>query len=444
MTTSQTPTLLYDYQKKWLNDKSRFKVAMFARQTGKTFTTTLEIVLDCLEAESQGKRTRWVILSCGERQAKEAINEGVKRHLEAIGVVCDFQEIPFGPDIKALEVVFPHGSKITALPANPDTARGFSANVFLDEFAFHQDSRKIWKALFPVVSAGWKLRVVSTPNGKGNKFYELMTDEKNKAWSRHKTDIYQAIADGLPRDIKELKNGLNDDDAWSQEYELKWLDEASSWLSYDLIDQVEDEKAGMPELYQGNPVFVGWDIAVRKHLSSIYIVEEIGGLPWVRETIDMENTTLRHQFEILKMVFHKYKVQLCYLDQTGMGEKVVEDAQYHFGSRVKGVIFNQKSKFRLATIAKEAFEERKIRIPRGNKNLREDLHKLKKVTGANGIPRFIAESDSTGHADRAWALFLALMACKDGAMHKYAYESVQRDPFIEDDHYRDAFVRGNL
>ena len=71
---------------------------------------------------------------------------------------------------RALEIEYPNGSRITALPANPDTARGFSANVFLDEFAFHLDSRKIWTALFPVISAGWKLRVVSTPNGKGNKF----------------------------------------------------------------------------------------------------------------------------------------------------------------------------------------------------------------------------------------------------------------------------------
>ena len=55
---------------------------------------------------------------------------------------------------KALEVAFPSGSRITALPANADTARGFSANVFLDEFAFHADSRKIWAALFPVISKG--------------------------------------------------------------------------------------------------------------------------------------------------------------------------------------------------------------------------------------------------------------------------------------------------
>ncbi|MGX2951703.1 terminase large subunit domain-containing protein, partial [Ursidibacter sp. B-7004-1] len=116
-------TVLYNYQKRWLNDKSRFKVAMFARQTGKTFTTTLEIVLDCLEAEAKGERTRWVILSRGERQAKEAMNEGVKRHLEAMGIACEVLEVPFSPTINALEVVFPNGSKITALPANPDTAR---------------------------------------------------------------------------------------------------------------------------------------------------------------------------------------------------------------------------------------------------------------------------------------------------------------------------------
>lgn len=49
---------------------------MFARQTGKTFTTTFEIVMDCLASEAKGERTRWVILSRGERQAKEAMNEG--------------------------------------------------------------------------------------------------------------------------------------------------------------------------------------------------------------------------------------------------------------------------------------------------------------------------------------------------------------------------------
>ena len=81
MTTPAVP--LYPYQQRWLLDDARFKVGMFARQTGKTFTTTLEIVIDCLKAEAEGRRAKWVILSRGERQSRQAMNEGVKLHLAA-------------------------------------------------------------------------------------------------------------------------------------------------------------------------------------------------------------------------------------------------------------------------------------------------------------------------------------------------------------------------
>lgn len=402
---------LYPYQQRWLADSSRFKVGMFARQTGKTFTTTLEIVLDCLDAETQGKRARWVILSRGERQAKEAMNEGVKRHLEAAGMACEVLSVPFDANTNALEVLLPGGSKITALPANPDTARGFSANVFLDEFAFHKDSREIWKALFPVISAGWKLRVVSTPNGKGNKFYELMTDEKNREWSRHVVDIHQAVADGLPRDIATLKAGLSDDDAWAQEFELQWLDEASAWLSYDLIDGVEHPLSGLPEHYTGGMCYVGVDIGIRNDLFVIWVLEQVGDVLWTRDIITRRRAPFAEQATLLADVFTRYRVLRCCMDQTGMGEKPVEDAKREHGeSRVEGVIFNTQSKLALATLGKEAFEDKKIRIPQGNQALRQDLHKLQKTTSATGAPRFIAESDASGHADRTWACFLALNA----------------------------------
>ena len=73
---------LYPYQQRWFKDRSRFKLGRFARQTGKTFTTTLEIVDDTFLAEAERRRSPWVILSRGERQAKEAMEEGILRHLE--------------------------------------------------------------------------------------------------------------------------------------------------------------------------------------------------------------------------------------------------------------------------------------------------------------------------------------------------------------------------
>lgn len=412
--TRQPAIPLYGYQRRWLLDKSRFKIGMFARQTGKTFTTTLELVDDCFEAEAMGRRARWVILSRGERQAREAMEEGVKKHAKAYNMGIKEIEGQFrgedGTTYNMLDIVLPGGSKITALPANPDTARGFSANVFLDEFAFHQDSRKIWRALFPVISAGYKLRVTSTPNGKGNKFYDLMTAD-DTTWSRHQADIYQAVADGLPRDIEELRAGLGDPDAWAQEYELKWLDEASAWLSYDLINAVEHDQAGDPAHYTGGPCFVGVDIAARNDLFVIWVLEQVGDVYWTREIIVRRRISFAEQDALLDGVFGHYRVLRCCMDQTGMGEKPVEDAQRRHGStRVEGVLFTGPNKLTLATLGKEAFEDRTLRIPSGDRELRADLHKLQKVTSPTGAPRFVAEADAGGHADRAWACFLALNA----------------------------------
>lgn len=426
MTTPALP--LYPYQRRWLQDDSRFKIAMLARQCGKTFTSTLEIALDCLKAESEGRRARWVILSRGERQAREAMNEGVKLHLRALQLAFKEFEQPFDADVRSLEVELPGGSRVTALPANPDTARGFSANVLLDEFAFHKDSRSIWKALFPVISKpDLKMRVISTPNGKANKFYDLMTGKAEDGWKRYTTDIYQAVADGLPRDIEELRRGADDEDLWAQEFELKWLDEASAWLSFELINSCEHDQAGDPSAYQGGPCFVGVDIAVRNDLYVIWVIELVGDVYWTREIITRRRISFAEQDALLDDVFQRYRVIRCCEDQTGMGEKPVADAQRKYGSRVEGVLFTGPNKITLATRGKEAFEDRKIRIPEGDNALRSDLHKLKKVTGPTGTPRFVADSDSSGHADRTWACFLALNAAGDG-MTPIEYQSTGPRP----------------
>ena len=437
--------ILTPYQRRWIEDDSRFKIGMFARQTGKTFTTTLEIVDDCLAAEVAGRRARWVILSRGERQALEAMNEGVKLHLKAYGKAyeaLDYDCPIDGSTYRAVEVAFPGGSRITALPANPDTARGFSANVFLDEFAFHKDSRAIWKALFPVISKpGLKIRIVSTPNGKSNKFHELMTGRTNR-WNRHQVDIYQAVAEGLPRDIEELREACGDEDAWAQEFELKWLDEASSWLTYELIDGVEHDRAGIPENYTGGPCFIGNDIARRNDLWVAWVVEQVGDVLWTREIRTLRGATFKEQDRTMDELFQRYRVVRLAMDQTGIGEKPVEDAQGRYGAlRVEGVIFTAPNKQILATTAKQQFEDRGLRIPLGDTKLRADLHKLKKVTSETGAPRFVADSDAEGHADRAWSCFLALHAA-NGGQAEYSYtpaiprpgsDSMRHDDDFDDD-----------
>ena len=63
--------------------------------------------------------------------------------------------------------------RIKVLASNPRTARGFSGDLILDEFAFHQDAAQIWEAAEPILSSNkdFLCRIASTGNGRNNLFY---------------------------------------------------------------------------------------------------------------------------------------------------------------------------------------------------------------------------------------------------------------------------------
>lgn len=417
MASSDSPAIqLLRYQRRWIADKARFKIGDWSRQTGKTFSTTLEAVLDCVDSEAQGRRARWTILSVSKDRAQDAMDNGVKPHLQALRAGFEAFEVPFDGEELSFEARLAGGSRIRAVAANPVTARGMTENLILDEFAHHKDSRAIWKALYPVVSRrDLRLRVVSTPNGKGNKFYELMTDPSlAEVWSRHVVDIYQAVTDGLDRDIQELRLGMSDPDGWAQEFELQWLDEASAWLSYDLINAVEHSEAGGADYYGGGRCYVGIDIAARNDLYVLAVLEEVGDVLWCRELITKRRISFMEQEAILDDVMRRYRVVRVAIDQTGMGEMPVERARRRHGSlRVEGVLFTAARKLDIATALKERMQDRSLRIPQGDAALRSDLHAVKSETGVTGARRLVAGRDTDGHADRFWALGLACAAAAD-------------------------------
>lgn len=429
------------YQKAWIEDQARFKIGMFTRRGGKTFGSCGEIVDDCIKAEIDRRKTRWTILSRSENTAKEALEDALKPMTRAYySVVSELSKrgqpefvqdefhVPahakevrqgdqtFTIDVpearyKTQEVHFPGGSRVVALSASPDAARGFGGNLLLDEFAFHADSRRIWGSAYPVAArGGHKIRVISTPNGKGNKFFELMTSADN-GWSKHHVDIYEAVRQGLDVNIEELRKGMADQDAWSQEFELAWLDEASSWLDYDLINSCEGNSAGIPLLYMGGPCFVGVDIAARNDLFVIWVFELVGDVLITREIIAEKRISFAEQDRLLDSVMKRYRVVRVAMDQTGMGEKPVEDAKRRHGEdRVQGVLFSAAIKLDMATTMKERFQDRRVRIPPGDAVLRADLHSIKSRVGRTGIRTLIADGDSDGHADRFWAGALGITA----------------------------------
>ena len=266
---------LLPYQRRWVEDHSALKIVVKARQIGYSFAASIRALLECLK-----RRTTWIFLSKGERQSR-LLMEKVQEHVQSCGILARACESTFfeGTLIKQLEVRFANGSVIYGLPANPDTARGYSGNVTLDEFAFHSDADKIYSALFPTITRGFCLEVISTPNGQQGKFYEiakaaglveeqdsgfriqdsgraadlksgpalpgssLVTRHSSLLWSGHRVDIYEAIRQGLNIDLQILRAGCDDESTWQQEYCCQFISIAENFIPPALVAQCVSAEA---------------------------------------------------------------------------------------------------------------------------------------------------------------------------------------------------------
>ena len=391
--------MLLPYQKRWVQDKSRFKIWLAARQIGKSFASTLETVDDSLE-----RKTLWIHLSSGQRQSLE-LAEKVKAHLDAYRIAAEALEDYFfeGEErYTQLEYRLPNGSRHLFLPANPATARGYSGNLNLDEFAFHRDSKAIWTAVFPIVTRNpeFKVRITSTPNGKANQFFELW--ERGEGWSRHRTTIYDAVREGLQIDPEELERAIADPIAWQQEYLLEFVDEGSAFIPYDLILAAEADT--LSDEWDPDQAYLGMDIARRRDLTVIWVDEVVGDVAWARKVIELHNTPFHAQLEALSALLPR--VRRACIDATGMGEMLAEEARRKFGWKVEPVHFNLATKADLAQSLRLGFEDRKERIPSGNPRIRQSLHSVKRIVTSAGNVRYDAEREAD-HADFFWAKALA-------------------------------------
>lgn len=401
--------ILLPYQRRWVRDESRFKIGLWSRQTGKSFATAAEAVFDC-----QCKpKSLWVVLSAGERQAIEWMRKA-KQWAEAVNLALDgYEEIRHKEEVMTrAEIHFGNGSRIVAIPANPDTARGYSANLILDEFAIHDNPWDIWAAIYPSItnplSGEKKLRIVSTPKGMGNKFADLW--HKNEHYSKHKVTIEDAVAMGLPVNLDELRAGVDDPDIWAQEYLCEFIDTTSVLLPYELIAKCEAEpRALMPTPDAEH--FIGMDIGRSKDLSVLMVGERTGDQIRVIRQEVFKRMPFHEQLSHLCDIARSSQVRRVAIDATGIGAMLAEEAHRALGGKVVPVTFTHQKKNDLYSAMRRRFEERTVVIP-SDRNLREDLHGVQRQVSTNGTISYRAARNEDGHSDRASALALMLHAAE--------------------------------
>lgn len=141
---------LLPYQRQILHCDSRFTWNCWARQTGKSLALSMRRVMRGVLRQ----RTQ-LFLSAGMRQTRELMLK-VRQHCHFLKVETDEVESDRRDRLQAsaVQIEMPNGVRLIGLPARPETVRGFTGDVFLDEFAMHKDDREIWAAIFPTILRG--------------------------------------------------------------------------------------------------------------------------------------------------------------------------------------------------------------------------------------------------------------------------------------------------
>ena len=247
-------------------------------------------------------------------------------------------------------------------------------------------------------------------------------------WSHHKTPIQLAVSEGLvdriyqrkttPEEQQEwLKNEEDncfDEYTWLQEYCCIAVDEACAFLPYDLISTCELDDVLRPLSEIKNDMFVGMDVGRKKDLTVIWVLEKLENILYTRSVIELVKMPFHKQEEILSEVLSCKPFRRCCPDSTGIGMQLSENAQIKFGKyRVEPIMFTNRIKEEMAYCLRTHFENRTVFIPKTHE-IREDLHSIRRITTTANNIRFDADHSDNGHADRFWALALALHAAGNG------------------------------
>lgn len=347
------------------------------------------------------------VVSKGEREATEVIAKA-RLHASVLHKLGSRWAKP-GPYGRA-ELTMESGGRGLALPATSG-GRSFSGNMLLDEFAYHKDAEAVWDGASGTVLHGYKLRVLSTPNGVGNLFHGLWSDPKqNAGYTLHQTTLEEAVADGLVVNMPECWTmARNDPRVFDQLFHCSFLDNDAQYIPSAFI-----AACSVPDVYAPEgECYAGLDVGKTSDRTVLCVVREgPDGVAWLIHTEELKRTSSADIDALVSKAIHDFRCRRICIDATGMGAFPAEDMQRKYGrSRVEPVGFTMQVKEDLATGMYQRFADYAIRIPQANEDLRNDIATIRRIITTAGNVRYDSPQNTHGHGDRAWALALALHGC---------------------------------
>lgn len=429
------------YQQAWIKDPSQFKLIEKSRQTGLSFST--QYALSRRKCVNTARTDAWV--SSSDEAMAQIFAQGCKRWAEVLNLgASDLGERVLldanGKEQRVFEVRFANGMTIHSMSSSVNAQAGKVGDRVLDEFALHRDPRMLLGIAMPGTTWGGKVEIISTHRGTQNLFNQLVQEARYggnpKGISLHRVTLQDALDQGLLRAIQ-AKLRLSepehpvldmdevsyfdytrakcvDEETFLQEYMCVPSDDESAFIGYDLLDSctMPASENWATELNPEATYYLGLDIGRTTDLTVLVLLEAVGEQMITRRLIEMKNTAFSEQERVVWTYAQLPHVRRVCVDASGIGRQFAERMRERFGGKVEEVVFTAGVKEDLAVTLRRAMEDRRVRIPHNDK-LAADLRSIRKETTSSGNVRYVGERNTNGHADRFWALALAIHAGKN-------------------------------
>lgn len=345
--------------------------------------------------------------------------------------------------ITAYRIRFASGFNIVALSSNPANIRGLQGIVIIDEAAFHRHVKAVIESATALLIWGGKIRIISTHNGVGNAFNELIKDARSgmndfkvftvffddavnaglyervcqmrgwtftqaakDAWYKKirgsygsNLDAMREELDGIPRDgngvaiagvlveacMKEVRPILRL--VLDSAHVLRPLSYRDSWIEAWIEDNLAPLLAALDKKFTH---YFGQDFARYGDFSIIVPITVLQDLTrLVPFMVEMKNVPKREQFAILSAIVNAMK-KLHFgggaMDATGNGFGLAEDAADAFGHDLIEMVMLSDAWYRTnMPTFQSAFEDQMFDLPL-DADIKNDVRALKSINGIIKLP----------------------------------------------------------
>jgi len=388
----------FPYQAELLEDQSKRIVACMGRQTGKTTT----IAMKAIYFADTNPNVTVLITSPSLRQSMIMFDRIAAFVYSAARLRNKI--------VRATRTLihFDNGSRIIALPCSENLLRGYTAHmVILDEASWIPEE-VITQVLFPMLTTTQGYAIfLSTPWGKDHFFYRAFV---NPVYSVHKVKSEECPL-VTQEFLEEMRQNMTRD-AYLMEYEAEFVEALNSYFPQALIRTCVElaQKLGvefygsLEASFPSGDYYAGVDFGKLQDYSVITVLQREGDtLRLVYMYQFPLETSYTHVIGHLVRAYQKFQFRSVLVDQTGLGEPVLEEIRNQGVGCAEGLKFTIQTKEDLLTTLKIAMEQNRLAIPY-HRQLCEQINEQQYAYSKSGHLQFSHPENS--HDDMLWSLAL--------------------------------------